>query len=179
MAHSRFRLAAALACGATLAFPLSAYAADSVTGTIMGSDGADHGTVQVTAAPRGVILRIQAKGLAPGWHGTHFHEKGDCTPPKFASAGAHVHATMPMVHGLLNDKANDAGDLPNIYVNADGTATVELYSTMVSLKPDDSARVPLLRTADGASLVIHANPDDYLTQPIGGSGDRVACAVLR
>ena len=179
MAHSGFRLAAALACGAVLVLPASAYAAETASGTLIGSDGSAHGTVQVTAAPKGVILRIQAQGLAPGWHGTHFHEKGECTPPKFTSAGVHVHSVMPMVHGLLNDKANDAGDLPNIFVNADGTATVELYSTMVSLKPGGGERVPLLKTADGASLVIHANPDDYQTQPIGGSGDRIACAVLR
>jgi Cu-Zn family superoxide dismutase len=55
---------------------------------------------------------------------------------------------------------------------------VELYSTLVSLNGGDAAH-PALMDADGAALVIHANPDDYRTQPIGGAGDRVACAVIR
>ncbi|HEY0296492.1 MAG TPA: superoxide dismutase family protein [Bordetella sp.] len=170
------KLVAALACGAVAALPMSAVAAETASGELLGSDGAAHGTVQVTAAPAGVLLRIEAKGMAPGWHGVHFHEKGDCGAPKFTSAGAHVHSVTPVVHGLLNANANDAGDLPNIFVGADGAMTVELYSTLVSLKPGGSR--PALLDADGAALVIHANPDDYQSQPIGGSGDRVACAVL-
>ena len=116
------------------------------------------------------------KRLKPGWHGLHFHEKGACSDPKFTSAGAHVHAANPVVHGLLNPQANDAGDLPNIHVGTDGTATAELYSTLVSLS---GGSAPALMDADGSAVVIHANPDDYNSQPIGGAGDRVACAVIR
>ncbi|MBB2201901.1 superoxide dismutase[Cu-Zn] [Gluconacetobacter tumulisoli] len=166
---------AVLACALASA-PLAAFAADTASGALIGADGASKGTVQVTAAPGGVLVRIQTTGLAPGWHGVHFHEKGNCATPKFTSAGAHVHAVTPVVHGLLNANANDAGDLPNIHVGPDGSATVELYSTLVSLTPAGS-HPPLLDT-DGAALVIHAHPDDYQTQPIGGAGDRVACAVL-
>lgn len=175
MIRSKLKFVAALACGVA-AVPLSAMAADTASGQLIGSDGGARGTVQITAAPAGVILRVEAKGLTPGWHGMHFHEKGDCGAPKFTSAGAHVHSVTPVVHGLLNAKANDAGDLPNLFVNADGSATVELYSTLVSLKP--GGKHPPLLDADGAALVIHAQPDDYQSQPIGGSGDRVACAVL-
>jgi Cu/Zn superoxide dismutase len=64
----------------------------------------------------------------------HFHEKADCSDAAFKNAGGHVHAKTPVTHGLLNTDANDAGDLPNLYVSADGTATVELYSTLVSMK---------------------------------------------
>ncbi|MQR98456.1 superoxide dismutase[Cu-Zn] [Gluconobacter aidae] len=159
-----------------MAVPSLACAADSVTGELKGTDGSSHGIVNVTEAPKGVLLRLQVQGLTPGWHGIHFHEKGSCAAPKFTSAGAHVHAATPVVHGLLNADANDAGDLPNLYVAADGTATVELYSTLVSLKGQGER--PALMDADGASVVIHAKPDDYQSQPIGGSGDRVACAVL-
>jgi Cu-Zn family superoxide dismutase len=129
------------------------------------------------AAPKGVILRIEAKGLTPGWHGMHFHEKGSCTDDKFASAGGHVHSMTPVVHGLLNADANDAGDLPNLYVAADGTATTEVYSTLVTVKGDASHAA--LLDADGAAVVIHGNPDDYATQPIGGAGVRIACAVIQ
>jgi Cu-Zn family superoxide dismutase len=164
---------AGLAIGTLTLLPVQA-----ATGNLVGSGGAARGSVTVTAAPKGVILRVEAMGLSPGWHGMHFHEKGDCSDPKFTSAGAHVHSATPVTHGLLNEQANDAGDLPNIYVGADGSAMVELYSTLVSLNGGDATH-PALMDADGAALVIHANPDDYRTQPIGGAGDRVACAVIR
>lgn len=176
MPVSRLKLSAALAIGLAV-LPAMAHAADTATAHLVGTDGTDRGTANIAEAPKGVILRIMAKGLTPGWHGIHFHEKGDCGPPKFTSAGAHVHATTPVVHGLLNPNANDAADLPNLFVNQDGTATVELYSTLVSLNGKDGR--PALLDADGAALVIHANPDDYRTQPIGGAGDRVVCGVIR
>jgi Cu-Zn family superoxide dismutase len=146
-------------------------------GVLQGQGGAERGSITVTGAPKGVLLRIEATGLPPGWHGVHFHEKGDCSDAKFQSAGGHVHAMTPVVHGLLNADANDAGDLPNILVGADGAVTVELYSTLVSLTP--SGDRPALLGPNGSALVIHANPDDYHTQPIGGSGERIACAVIR
>ena len=145
-------------------------------GELKGADGSSHGTVTVTAAPKGVLLRIEARGLKPGWHGIHFHEKGDCSDAKFTSAGGHVHAMTPVVHGLLNPQANDAGDLPNIHAGNDGVSTAELYSSLVSLS---GGSAPALMDADGSAVVVHANADDYKSQPIGGAGDRVACAVLK
>jgi superoxide dismutase, Cu-Zn family len=162
----RPRHALALGLALNIAALLPAFAAD-----LKGADGTSHGTVSITSGPKGVLLRIEARGLRPGWHGVHFHEKGDCTGPKFTSAGEHVHAMNPVVHGLLNLQGNDAGDLPNIHAGNDGTATAEFYSTLVS--------APALRDADGSAVVVHANPDDYKSQPIGGAGDRVACAVIK
>ncbi|NHO31762.1 superoxide dismutase[Cu-Zn] [Acetobacter fallax] len=156
--------------------PAFAAAAGSASGELIGADGGSRGTVQVTGAPKGVLVRIMTKGLPPGWHGVHFHEKGDCTAPKFTTAGGHVHTAKPVVHGLMHAEANDDGDLPNIFIGPDGAGTVELYSTLVSLS--EAGRRPALLDSDGSSLVIHASPDDYRTQPIGGAGDRIACAVL-
>ncbi len=158
------------------AAPAFAQSPDVHRGALKGPGGADLGTITVIAAPRGVILRIEARGLTPGWHGMHFHEKGSCADDKFTSAGGHVHMMTPVTHGLLNAAANDSGDLPNLFAGADGTATVELYSTYVTLKGD--ATHAALLDADGAALVVHASPDDYATQPIGGAGARVACAVI-
>jgi Cu-Zn family superoxide dismutase len=144
---------------------------------VMGLNDSKDGTIVVTDAPRGVLLRVELKGLPPGWHGMHFHEKGDCGDPKFMNSGAHVHSTVPAVHGLLKDDGTDSGDLPNLYVSADGTATAEFYSTLVSMKGEGGR--PALLDADGSALIIHANPDDYVTQPIGGAGARIACAVIK
>jgi len=166
---------ASLACVGAV----SAQAADGApaTAAIKGADGKDLGVATLTDAPHGVLLRIELKGLTPGWHGLHFHEKGDCGAPDFKSAGAHVHTTANVVHGLLNPAGNDSGDLPNIFAAKDGMATAELFSPMVSLK--GAGGRPALLDADGSSIVVHASPDDYKTQPIGGAGARVACGVVK
>jgi len=149
----------------------------ALKGALLGSDGGDKGTVTVAAAPNGVFVRVEAKGLTPGWHAMHFHEKGACSDDKFASAGGHVHTMTPVVHGLMNKDANDAGDLPNIFVGADGTVTVEVYSSLVTATKVDSR--PYLMDADGSAVVIHDMPDDYASQPIGNAGGRAACAALK
>lgn len=159
------RLPLILAAAGLLAGPLMAQGA--VTGTFKGANG----TVKLTPAPKGVLVHIEASGLKPGWHGLHFHDKGDCSDAAFKSAGAHVHGAAKAVHGLLNPAANESGDLPNLYAAADGTAHAEFFTTSLTL--------PALRDADGSAVVIHANADDHMTQPIGGAGDRVACAVIR
>ena len=140
------------------------------------STGKSVGTATFSGAPNGVLMRLEVKGLAPGWHGLHFHEKGDCSKSDFTSAGAHVHGLPSVVHGLMNPDGNEAGDLPNLHVGANGTAMVELFSTYVSLG-GGGAR-PDLMDADGSALVIHAAPDDHRTQPIGGAGARIACGVV-
>jgi Cu-Zn family superoxide dismutase len=103
-----------LSAGLLVASQASA-AATSATAELKGADGKTIGTATLTEAPHGVLLRIEAKGLTPGWHGLHFHEKGDCGTPDFKSAGAHVHTTTAVVHGLLNPDGNDNGDLPNLF----------------------------------------------------------------
>ncbi len=145
--------------------------------TLKNAAGSTIGQVTLTDASRGVLVRVEASGLAPGWHGIHFHEKGDCSDPAFKMAGGHVHQMTPVMHGLLNPQANDLGDLPNVYAGPDGKVNAEFYSTYVAMR-DGTARANLL-DADGSAVVIHAKPDDLMTQPIGGAGDRVACAVVK
>ncbi|MFZ0267423.1 superoxide dismutase[Cu-Zn] [Caulobacter sp.] len=168
--------ALAFSVGLLVASQASA-AATSATAELKGADGKTIGMATLTEAPHGVLLRIEAKGLTPGWHGLHFHEKGDCGAPDFKSAGAHVHTTTTVVHGLLNPDGNDNGDLPNLFAAADGAATAELFSPLVSL--NGAGGRPALLDADGSSIVVHASPDDYKTQPIGGAGARVACGVVK
>jgi superoxide dismutase, Cu-Zn family len=170
-------LTTALSFALWAALAAAQVAPETRTSSLKTANGQVIGEITVTAAPNGVILRVQAKGLVPGWHGMHFHEKADCSDPAFKGSGGHIHAKMPVVHGMLNAGFNDAGDLPNLYVNADGSATLEIYSTLVTL--NHSGARPALLDADGSALVIHANPDDYKSQPIGGAGERVACAPIQ
>jgi len=161
---------------ALAAIALPALAAPApLTIQLKGPTGADMGTATLTEAPGGVILRVQARGLTPGWHGLHFHEKADCSSADFKSAGGHTRHDASAVHGLLNPAANETGDLPNLFAGTDGAATAEVFSPLVSLT---AAGRQALLDADGSALVIHAAPDDHLSQPIGGAGARVACAVI-
>ncbi|MBE7219582.1 MAG: superoxide dismutase family protein [Caulobacteraceae bacterium] len=161
-----------------LGFSLPALADPAMTAPLKDGKGQTVGTVTLTEAPNGVLLRVEAQDLPPGWHGMHFHEKGACEGPDFKSAGGHVHmgAGAPK-HGFLNADQTDSGDLPNIYVPADGKATVEIYDDKVRLR-QTAGSVPALLGTNGASVIIHANPDDYQSQPIGGAGARIACASL-
>jgi Cu-Zn family superoxide dismutase len=178
MRSSAAAAALAIACltGATAA-PALARDAAAASVTIKGSDGRELGLATLAEGPRGVMIRLELKGLTPGWHGVHFHEKADCGTPDFKSAGAHVHSTATVVHGLLNPDGNDNGDLPNIFAGADGSATAELYSPLVSLK--GAGDRPALLDTDGSAIVVHANADDHRSQPIGGAGARIACGVIR
>ncbi len=169
----------AFAVLAATLFAGSATAADAPANQqieLKNSTGGVIGSATLTDAPHGVLLRLQVKDLAPGWHGLHFHEKGDCSKADFTSAGAHVHGKPTLVHGLLNPDANEAGDLPNLYVAADGTGNAEVFSTSVALKA--AAGREHLADKDGSAIVIHANADDHKTQPIGGAGARIACGVI-
>lgn len=170
-------LAALLLAGAAIAQTPAGAPPLTRTATIKDAKGADIGTVKLTDAPKGVLLHIEASGLTPGWHGIHFHEKGDCSDAGFKLSGGHVHTMTPSVHGLLNPQASDQGDLTNIYAGADGKSMAEIFSPLVALHAvTDRAN---LLDADGSAIVIHASPDDYTTQPIGGAGARVACAVVK
>jgi len=169
---------------ASMATPAAATAPAAPMATttpIKMADGTSIGTLSLTAAPTGVLLQVDiTKGLTPGWHGMHFHQTGDCSDPKFMTSGGHMnHAESKKPHGLLNPDGPDFGDLINLYVAADGSAHAQGFSARVRLDAGSSTPEQVLRDADGSALVIHANPDDHVSQPIGGAGGRVACAVIK
>ena len=143
---------------------------------IINGQGAETGKATLTQGATGLLIKVEATGLTPGWHGIHIHATGQCAAP-FTSAGAHINHTDPKTpHGLLNAQGPDDGDLPNLYAAADGSAHGEFFTTKARISQDGPGQ--WLWDADGSALVIHANPDDHNSQPIGGAGDRVACAVL-
>lgn len=126
------------------------------------------GEAMLEATPHGILIHVRAEGLSPGPHGIHLHAVGSCSPD-FKAAGGHV-MTGDNEHGLRNPKGPEAGDLPNLYAGSDGVAEAEFFTSLVDMEA--------LLDGDGSAIVIHANPDDQMTQPIGGSGDRVACGVI-
>lgn len=162
---------------ALVSLPALAQEQASATGTFRTVERDQAGTVSLSEGPKGVLLRVEVEGLTPGWHGIHFHAVGDCSDEGFQKSGGHTHHEPEKPpHGLLNPEGPDDGDLPNIHADENGVAVAELYSPFVTLTGAEG-RANLL-DEDGAAIVIHANPDDHVSQPIGGAGDRVACVVV-
>ena len=125
--------------------------------------------------PSGLLLRVDASGLPPGWHGFHIHAVGRCEDAGFQSAGPHA-GHGGGAHGLLNSAGPETGDLPNLFADASGRVRAEAYTGLVSL--DGQNARPAIMDGDGAAFVIHANADDHTSQPIGGAGPRIACGVV-
>ena len=128
----------------------------------------------ISKAKSGVKIRDELKGLTPGMHAIHFHEKGDCQAPSFASAGGHFEP-MKHKHGFYLKDGPHAGDMHNIMVASDGTAKIEIVNTRVTLGKD---KFSLLKEG-GTALVIHQKQDDYKTQPSGDAGDRLLCGEIK
>ena len=170
-------------CGATAAFcwsllvgalPQAVLAADFAVAEIVDAEAKVVGAAQFEQAPGGVIMDVKLAGLAPGWHGIHLHGTGSCSPD-FKAAKGHINPPAKQ-HGLRNPDGPDNGDLPNLHVTADGTAAAQFYTTRVSINPGGAA--PALLDEDGSAVVVHDNPDDHFTQPIGGAGGRIGCGVV-
>lgn len=136
---------------------------------LVNSAGQSIGSVRAWQTPGGVSFRLNASGLPPGVHGIHVHPIGRCDPPDFASAGTHWNPGGKQ-HGLNNPNGPHAGDMPNVTVAANGV----LQETVVL----PHATLAELLDSDGAAILIHANADDYVSQPSGNSGPKIACAVL-
>jgi Cu-Zn family superoxide dismutase len=174
--NAMHRLLAALACIGPVAigFAGSALAnSETATAMIKLATGGDAGTVTFTAGTAGVLLKFELKGLPPGPHAVHVYETGTCEG-NFDSAGG-IYNPLGARHGFLAEEGPMAGDLPNIHAGADGTVTAEMLSPFLTLSADTDES---LFDADGASLVILANADDYETDPDGGAGSRLGCGVI-
>lgn len=130
------------------------------------------GSVSFVETSDGVLVRADVRGLRPsGEFGFHVHEKGDCSAPDFMSSGghfnpagkAHAHFKMPERH---------AGDLPSLRADAEGNTNYSFETALLTVRPGPNSVV-------GKAVVIHANPDDYSSQPAGNSGPRIACGLIR
>lgn len=169
------RIALCLAAFTVLALPALAQDAGTATAEIKDLDGKTLGTLDLMDMDGGVHISGELMGLPAGDHGIHIHEKGVCDAAgKFESAGGHFNPTAHK-HGKDNPEGPHAGDLPNLTVAPEGAgALVDLADDTVTLAAGENS----LLDADGSAIVIHADPDDYKTDPSGNSGDRIACGVI-
>lgn len=141
--------------------------------SLMAGDGSARGEARVMERRDGLHVRVNAKGLTPGVHAVHVHMTGVCTGPDFVSAGGHWNPTARK-HGMNNPAGMHMGDMPNMTVGADGVGQMDYVIAGGALQ---TGAMPLL-DADGAAVVIHAAPDDNVSDPAGNAGGRIACGVL-
>ncbi len=150
----------------------AAPAMPAATARFMDAEGAEIGTATLTGTPHGVLIGMEVSGLpASKWVAFHVHEGTTCEHDhRFESAGGHLNFT-DTDHGYFSEAGPHSGDMPNQYVASDGLLVAEVFNGYVSLEggPTDIT---------GRTLMIHAEPDDYASQPAGAAGERLACAVI-
>jgi len=128
------------------------------------------GIVSFIQAGDRLLIEAKFSGLTPGEHGFHVHESGDCSAPDASSAKGHFNPGAKS-HGHHGTTEKHAGDMPNLIVDASGNATLKIETRTLSLGNDPHGVI-------GRSVVIHADPDDYKSQPAGNSGKRIACGTM-
>ncbi|SFE54493.1 superoxide dismutase, Cu-Zn family [Sulfitobacter brevis] len=137
---------------------------------VSGQDSALAGDVVLSTTASGrVLVQININGVPPGEHAIHLHETGDCSATDFKSAGGHISGAAQ--HGVLAQGGPHPGDMPNVTVAEDGKLKVDVFLDLLDI---DS----MVRDKDGAAFVIHGQADDYMSQPAGDAGPRIACGVF-
>lgn len=127
------------------------------------------GSVKFTAENGGVRVVADLTGLAPGEHGFHIHQNGDCSAPDGSSAGGHYNPTGEP-HGGPNSEHHHVGDLGNITADASGNAKMDQVFSFLSLSGTNSIV--------GHAVIVHQGKDDLTSQPSGAAGPRVGCGVI-
>lgn len=120
-----------------------------------------------------IVVDARIQGLSPGLHGFHIHEKGDCSAPDAMSAGGHFNPAGTK-HGAPSNAEHHGGDFGNLTADAAGTATLSIAIPANQITLSKSGANSII----GKGLIVHADPDDYATQPTGNSGKRLACGVI-
>lgn len=134
------------------------------------------GEVIITETAYGLLFTPSLKSLPAGVHGFHVHENASCDTAtkdgvKVAAQAAGGHWDPKKTGKHLGPYAEGhLGDLPAIYVTADGMATYPVLAP----------RLKTLNGVKGHALMVHAGGDNHsdMPKPLGGGGDRVACGVI-
>jgi Cu-Zn family superoxide dismutase len=170
-----FVAAAGSSCGTTAATPCTGLGCGTAplraAGTFRGAPGTGiSGTVELVQQDSIVQIVGSVEGATTGAHGLHIHAVGDCSASDFSTAGGHFNPTGAS-HACPPTTPRHAGDLGNIQIDSDGRGRIEVTSDLISLAPGPTS-------VRGLSVILHGAADDCVSQPSGGSGARVACAVI-
>ena len=115
---------------------------------------------------------ISLANASPGEHGVHIHEKGDCSAPDGTSAGGHWNPTN-VAHGKWGEGEFHLGDIGNLTANEHGMGTIELTTNLWEMNTGSDIDVV------GKAMIVHANADDFVSQPSGNAGPRIGCGVIK
>jgi len=136
------------------------------------SNSAVSGTATFTEKNGFVTFEAKMSGLKPGIHAIHIHEKSDCSAADASSAGGHWNPTFKK-HGKWTDAEHHKGDIGNFTADANGNGTITLKTDEWCIGCGDVNKDIL-----GKGLIVHDKPDDFVTQPTGNAGARVACTAI-
>lgn len=169
------RTAFGVAAAALLAACQTTAPADAprATATLEPTKGSTvRGTASFVQADGHVRLTANVSGLKPNAEfGFHIHEVGDCGSGDGMSAKGHFNP-FGKPHGHTRSQERHAGDMPNLKSDASGNATMTAMLDIITITPGPASIV-------GRGLIVHVQPDDYTSQPVGNAGARSACAVIR
>lgn len=129
------------------------------------------GSVSFRVIPGGLHMDAAVTGLNQGDHGFHIHEVGNCSAADASSAKGHFNP-FGKPHGNHDHGEHHSGDMPNLSADASGKAILSVDLPGLAVNPGESNILD-------RSVIIHADPDDYKTQPAGNSGKRIACGVIK
>lgn len=127
------------------------------------------GVVRFQQETDGLRITANISGLTPGEHGFHIHEFGNCACDDAVCAGGHFNPTNKK-HGGPDSPERHVGDFGNLVADEQGNAIYDRIDHDAKLNGPDSIV--------GRGLIIHADPDDLVSQPTGNAGARVACGVI-
>lgn len=131
-----------------------------------------RGQLQFALVDGNIHITGEVTGLsAGGEHGFHVHEAGDCSAPDATSAGGHFNPE-DSEHGRAGQGEHHAGDSDNLMANDEGVAQVDRWLHGATLGDGGAADIV------GKGVIVHADADDYVSQPTGDAGDRLACGVI-
>ena len=131
-----------------------------------------RGTVNFAQIGDKVRITANVTGLKPGGEfGFHVHEAGDCSSGDGMSTKGHFNP-LGRAHAHHGTTERHAGDLPSLKSDGSGNASLSIDLDVITVAAGPTSIV-------GRGLIVHAQPDDFKTQPTGNAGARSACAVIQ
>ena len=162
--------AAVVLLGACASAPVEPLRATAQLQPTKGNKTFGEATFEEAAGKIHVVVYVQ--GLKPGQeHGLHIHEVGDCSSGDGMSTKGHFNP-YGKPHAHAGTPERHAGDLPSLKAAKNGRAKVDVMIDVITIAPGPGSII-------GRGLIVHADPDDYKTQPTGNAGARIACGVIR
>ncbi|GAB3010242.1 hypothetical protein GCM10027284_31070 [Cyclobacterium sediminis] len=149
-------------------------AEQSAMAVLSGANGSEvSGTATFNQTAEGKVkLVLSVNNLSTGKHAVHLHENGDCSAADATSAGGHWNPEGEE-HGKRGEGEFHAGDINNLTVGEDGLGSLVMVVDGWSI--GDGQDSDILNKA----VIIHAEADDFTSQPSGDAGSRVACGVIQ